>query len=144
MTLGIEASKDSGPSSSLVKGVNPLSFLSIKVCFHPPRLTVADLLKKYGAPGALVVDNYWSTELGSPITSLALGVGIPANAKPGAAGFPLPGMDVRIVDDEGKDIGRGRQGNIVLNTPLAATGFRTCWKDEAGFQRVFLRVILRG
>jgi len=87
-----------------------------------------------------VVDNYWSTELGSPITSLALGAGEPAIPKPGAAGFPLPGMDVRVVDDDGKDVGRGRQGNIVIKTPLSPTGFRTCWKDEAGFQRVYFPI----
>jgi len=95
------------------------------------------LLDKYAAPGALVIDNYWSTELGSPITSIALGVkGKPHPTKPGAAGFPLPGMDVRVVDDEGKETKRGRQGNIVLKAPLSATGFRTCWNDEAGFQKV--------
>jgi len=86
-----------------------------------------------------VIDNYWSTELGSPITSVALGSGKTAGTKPGAAGFPLPGMDVRVVDDEGKEIKRGRQGNIVIKTPLPGTGFRTCWKDEAGFQRVRIR-----
>jgi len=98
---------------------------------------IGGLLDKYGAPGALVIDNYWSTELGSPITSIALGVkGKPAPTNPGAAGFPLPGMDVRVVDDEGKEIKRGRQGNIVLKAPLCGTGFRTCWNDEAGFQKV--------
>jgi propionyl-CoA synthetase len=96
-----------------------------------------DLLDKYAAPGALVIDNYWSTELGSPITSVALGVGKPAGPKPGAAGFALPGMDVRIVDDEGRQLEKGRQGNVVLRTPLSGTGFRTCWNDEAGFQKVF-------
>jgi propionyl-CoA synthetase len=84
----------------------------------------------------MVIDNYWSTELGCPITSVALGAGNPATPKAGAAGFALPGMDVRVVDDEGKELGKGRQGNIVLKTPLSGTGFRTCWKDEAGFQRV--------
>lgn len=84
----------------------------------------------------MVVDNYWSTELGSPITSVALGVGKPAAPKAGAAGFALPGMDVRVVDDEGGELGKGRQGNIVLKAPLTGTAFRTCWKDEAGFQRV--------
>jgi propionyl-CoA synthetase len=84
------------------------------------------------------VDNYWSTELGSPITSIALGVGKPAKPKPGAAGFALPGMDVRVVDDEGKELKKGRQGNIVLKAPLCGTAFRTCWKDEAGFQKVIL------
>ena len=94
-------------------------------------------MKKYAAPGALVIDNYWSTELGSPITSVALGAGPVAATKPGAAGFALPGMDVRVVDDKGKEIKRGRQGNIVIKTPLTGTGFRTCWKDEAGFQKSY-------
>ena len=83
-----------------------------------------------------MIDNYWSTESGSPITSLVLGVGKPLRQKPGAAGLPLPGMDVRVVDDEGKEIERSRQGNIVLKTPLSLTAFRTCWNDEAGFQKV--------
>jgi propionyl-CoA synthetase len=95
-------------------------------------------LEKYAAPGALVVDNYWSTELGSPITSLALGVGKPAKATPGAAGFALPGMDVCVVDDDGRELGKGRHGNIVIQTPLSGTAFRTCWNDEAGFQKVQL------
>jgi propionyl-CoA synthetase len=69
-----------------------------------------------------------------------LGEGKPAIPKPGAAGFALPGMDVRVVDDEGKELNKGRQGNIVIKTPLSPTGFRTCWNDEAGFQRVWLPV----
>ena len=103
-----------------------------------------DLLDKYAAPGAMVIDNYWSTELGSPITSVALGIGMPAIPKPGAAGYALPGMDVRVVNDEGEELKRGRQGNIVLRTPLSGTGFRTCWKDEAGFQKVIYTVLSNG
>jgi propionyl-CoA synthetase len=117
---------------------NLLLSLFIKV-LYPSSMTpyfTAELLEKYGAPGALVVDNYWSTEAGSPITSLGLGVGRPAKPKPGTAGFPLPGMDVRVVNDEGKELGRMIQGNIVLKTPLGPTAFRTCWKDETGFQKV--------
>ena len=98
---------------------------------------IIELLDKYGAPGALMVDNYWSTELGSPITSIALGAGKPAKLKPGAAGFPLPGMDVRVVDDEGKELPRGIQGNVVMKTPLCGTAFRTCWNDEEGFERSY-------
>lgn len=92
-------------------------------------------LEKYAAPGTMVIDNYWSTEAGSPITSVALSVGKPARPTPGAAGFPLPGMDVRVVD-EGGELGKGRQMNIVLKTPLSLTAFRTCWNDEVGFQKV--------
>lgn len=45
--------------------------------------------------------------------------------KLGATGYALPGMDVRVVNDEVVELTRGRQGNIVLKTPLSGTGFRT-------------------
>jgi len=41
-----------------------------------------ELLEKYIEPGAMVIDNYLSTETKSPITSIALRVG-----KLGGAGF---------------------------------------------------------
>jgi propionyl-CoA synthetase len=94
-----------------------------------------ELLEKYVAPGATVIDNYWFTEAGTPITSVALGVGKPARPKLGAAGFLLPGMDVRVVDDDDGELGKGRHGNFVLKTPLSLTAFRPCWNDEAGFKR---------
>lgn len=38
----------------------------------------------------------------------------PLRPRPGAAGIPLPGMDVRVVDDEGNELPRGEMGNVVL------------------------------
>jgi propionyl-CoA synthetase len=34
--------------------------------------------------------------------------------RPGSAGFPSPGMDVRIVDDDGRELPVGEMGNLVL------------------------------
>jgi propionyl-CoA synthetase len=67
-----------------------------------------DLLKKYGGEDANVVDNWWSSESGSPISGIAL---VPRAAesrqtgmkeaqkllaiKPGSAGKAMPGFDVR-------------------------------------------------
>lgn len=40
----------------------------------------------------LVVDNWWSSESGSPITGISLGFSAPpAPVKPGSAGNPMPG-----------------------------------------------------
>lgn len=73
------------------------------------------LLSKLANPAAVVIDNYWSTESGSPITGIQLTKGFPPLApRPGSAGLPLPGMDVRIVDDEGVEVKTGEMGNIVL------------------------------
>lgn len=127
-----------------------------------------DLLGRYGGGGgggggAKVVDNWWSSESGSPISGIsmaperALGKLAPATAtrgglqearggpppplevKPGSAGKPMPGFDVRVVDDQGKELGRGRMGNMVLKMPLAPTAFRTLWGDEERFYKGYLK-----
>ncbi|KAK6503711.1 hypothetical protein TWF481_008715 [Arthrobotrys musiformis] len=96
-------------------------------------------LAKRGAPGCNVIDHWWSTESGSPISGLLTNVPDEAGTiakvlpvKPGSAGKPLPGWDVRIVDDDGKEVGAGVMGNIVIKTPLGPTGFRNLWGDEGG------------
>lgn len=109
-----------------------------------------DLLKKYCAPNATVIDNWWSSESGSPITGLPL---IPKSGinfedvtydrdlvvKPGSAGKPMPGNDVRIVDDDGKELPQGSMGNIVLAMPWSPTALTTLWKDEERFYKGYLK-----
>ncbi|KAL2143098.1 hypothetical protein VTI28DRAFT_377 [Corynascus sepedonium] len=112
-----------------------------------------DLLKKYAADNAQVIDNWWSSESGSPISGIALVPHAGKNRqtgwrekgqksleiKPGSAGKAMPGFDVRVVDDEGNEVERGKMGNIVLGLPLAPTAFRTLWEDEERFYRGYLK-----
>jgi propionyl-CoA synthetase len=108
-----------------------------------------DLLKRYGNDGANVIDNWWSSESGSPISGIATIPHAgkdrktkqkhrPLAIKPGSAGKAMPGFDVRVVDDEGKEVEKGKMGNIVMATPLAPTGFRTLWEDEERFYKSYL------
>lgn len=108
------------------------------------------LLERYCAPGAQVIDNWWSSESGSPITGLALKPSVGRDfdstvihkalpIKPGSAGKPMPGFDVRIVDDVGKEVPKGEMGNIVLAIPLAPTGFTTLFNDEERFYKSYLK-----
>ncbi|GAB1199830.1 hypothetical protein APSETT444_009189 [Aspergillus pseudonomiae] len=110
-----------------------------------------DLLSRYAAPGAMVVDNWWSSESGSPISGLALrstagmtlgddrGLEPPLAIRPGSAGLPMPGFDVRIVDDEGREVPRGTMGNIVLSMPLAPTAFTRLFNDDERFYKGYLK-----
>lgn len=109
-----------------------------------------ELLEKYAAPGANVIDNWWSSESGSPISGIASipHAGIDRTiqdrsprlpVKPGSAGKAMPGFDVRVVDDDGKEVEKGKMGNIVLAMPLAPTGFRTLWEDEDRFYKGYLK-----
>ncbi|KAJ5040951.1 uncharacterized protein L3040_005510 [Drepanopeziza brunnea f. sp. 'multigermtubi'] len=110
-----------------------------------------ELLKEYCAPGANVIDNWWSSESGSPISGIALVPHAgkdrkttkrdvaPLGIKPGSAGKAMPGFDVRVVDDSGNEVAEGSMGNIVLGMPLAPTGFRTLWQDEERFYKGYLK-----
>ncbi|KAK5710029.1 hypothetical protein LTR17_019250 [Elasticomyces elasticus] len=109
-----------------------------------------ELLAKHCANQATVIDNWWSSESGSPMTGLALLPGVanrfddhtwhaPLPVKAGSAGKPAPGFDVRIVDDDGKEIAKGNMGNIVLGIPFAPTGLTTLWNDEERFYRGYLK-----
>lgn len=108
------------------------------------------LFSKYCAPGAMVVDNWWSSESGSPISGIAQsasagldvapqGRQVPLRIKPGSAGKAMPGFDVRIVDDQGHQVKRGVMGNIVMAIPLAPTAFTTLWEDEERFYKGYLK-----
>jgi propionyl-CoA synthetase len=112
--------------------------------------TFQKLLHQHAAPDARVVDNWWSSESGSPITGLALSPAVghdhvsieqhkPLQIKPGSAGKPMPGFDVRIVDDDGNEVKQGGMGNIVLAMPLAPSGFTTLFNDEMRFYKGYLK-----
>ena len=45
----------------------------------------------------------------------------------------------QIVNDEGKEIGNGHMGNIVLAVPLAPTGFTTLFNDEERFYKGYMK-----
>ncbi|EUC29363.1 hypothetical protein COCCADRAFT_8427 [Bipolaris zeicola 26-R-13] len=109
-----------------------------------------ELLTKHCAPGAVVVDNWWSSESGSPISGIALSASSgldfscqerpkPLAIKPGSAGKAMPGFDVRVVDDDGNEVARGEMGNIVMAIPLAPTAFTTLWEDEERFYKGYLK-----
>ncbi|KAJ3577954.1 hypothetical protein NPX13_g2612 [Xylaria arbuscula] len=111
-----------------------------------------ELVGRYAAPGALVVDNWWSSESGSPITGISLAPHTSHDkkhsymkdsrlppVKPGSAGKAMPGFDVRCVDDDGVEVKPGKMGNIVLGIPLAPTGFITLWNDEERFYKSYLK-----
>lgn len=108
------------------------------------------LLDKHCAPNAIVNDNWWSSESGSPISGLALNPAAgrdfdaaesikPLPIKAGSAGKPMPGFNVRVVDDDGNEVKQGTMGNIVLGIPLAPTGMTTLWRDEERFYKGYMK-----
>ncbi|KAJ5286957.1 hypothetical protein N7478_002643 [Penicillium angulare] len=155
----MRAIRKDDPNDDLIKDIGQRGGLkSLRALFlagerSEPSIVRAyqDLLTQFAAPKAMVVDNWWSSESGSPITGLALNsqaaapTGSPAvtdrplAVRPGSAGLPMPGFDVRIVDDEGNEVPRGTMGNIVMAIPLAPTAFTSLFEDEERFYKGYLK-----
>ncbi len=61
-----------------------------------------------------VVDTWWQTETGGHLITTLPGV---HDMKPGAAGFPLPGVDAEVVDAEGGRVEPGTGGYLTITKP---------------------------
>ena len=75
-----------------------------------------------------VVDAWWQTETGFPMGTYPLGYATQSPVfKPGSCSFPVPGYDIRIVDDHNKLVAPGETGNIVVKEPLPPGTFLSLW-----------------
>lgn len=82
--------------------------------------------------GVPVIDHWWQTETGWPIVANCMGIEA-APLKAGSPTWPVPGYDVRILDPEGNELGRGEEGIVTIKTPLPAGCLPTLWKNDEGF-----------
>jgi fatty-acyl-CoA synthase len=57
-----------------------------------------------------------------------------ANGKPGTIGHPMPGVDVKIVDSDGKEVNSGEEGEILLRGPHACAGY---WNQPDASAKAF-------
>ncbi|PWU02280.1 MAG: propionyl-CoA synthetase [Terriglobia bacterium] len=84
-----------------------------------------------------VIDHWWQTETGWPVGANCVGLG-QFPVKPGSCTKPVPGYDVRILDDHGRELPAGQIGNIVIRLPLPPGCLPTLWNNDAGFQASYL------
>jgi acetyl-CoA synthetase len=81
-----------------------------------------------------VVDTWWQTETGGILIT-----GLPGATaqKPGAAGFPLPGVRPCLMDDAGNELeGNGVKGNLCIEFPWPGM-MRTVYGDHARFKSTY-------
>ena len=88
---------------------------------------------KLGVP---VIDHWWQTESGWPMVANCLGMG-PHPVKAGSPTKPVPGYDVRVLDDDGRALGDGEMGNLVVKLPLPPGCLPTLWNHDAAFQEKY-------
>ncbi|WP_227132869.1 acetate--CoA ligase [Halorubellus salinus] len=76
-----------------------------------------------------VVDTWWQTETGGMMITTLPGV---KDMKPGAAGPPLPGLDVNVVDAVGDEVDAGEAGYLTVDKPWPGM-LRTLYKNDQRF-----------
>ena len=87
--------------------------------------------------GIPVVDNWWQTETGWPIASSMRGLD-PLPLKPGSPSRPVPGYDVRVLDEQGAEVGPLTEGNIAIRLPLPPGALPTLWGDDERYVSAYL------
>jgi len=89
---------------------------------------------KLGKP---VIDHWWQTETGGPITHNPVGLGT-LPVKYGSPGVPMPGYDMQVLDDAGHEVPRGTLGNVVIKLPLPPACLPTLWNADKRFHDAYL------
>ncbi len=88
--------------------------------------------------GKPIIDNYWQTETGWPILSIANGVE-KAASKFGSPGVAMYGYDVKLIDENtGEELtGADQKGVVAIEGPLPPGCMQTVWQDDARFVKTY-------
>jgi propionyl-CoA synthetase len=106
-------------------------YLAGERCDPPTGVWAHELL------GKPVVDHWWQTETGWPITAGFRQFGL-FPFKPGSGGRPCPGYDLHALDDDGHVLARGETGNLSLRLPLPPGCGPTLWQNDEGYRTSYL------
>ena len=92
--------------------------------------------------GVPIIDNYWQTESGWPIITIANGV----EAKPskfGSPGVPMYGYKVKILHEStGEELtAPNEKGVVVIEGPTPPGFMQTIWKDDARFVQTYWKSV---
>jgi acetyl-CoA synthetase len=86
--------------------------------------------RKIGGERCPIVDTWWQTETGGIMMSPLPGA---IATKPGSCTVPLPGIEPRIIGDDGRDVDRGRGGMLCISKPWPGM-LRGIWGDEQRYE----------
>ncbi len=87
--------------------------------------------------GVPVIDHWWQTETGWCIAGNPVGLGA-LPVKYGSATVPMPGYDVRIVDEGCRELPNGTMGSIVIRLPLPPSCLPTLWRQDGRMKESYL------
>ncbi len=80
-----------------------------------------------------IVDTWWQTETGGILITPLPGI---TATKPGAAMAPFPGIGVDVVDNDGRSVGNGQGGYLVVTDPWPGM-LRGIWGDPQRYAETY-------
>ncbi|XP_036722914.1 acyl-CoA synthetase short-chain family member 3, mitochondrial isoform X3 [Balaenoptera musculus] len=131
----IRAIRQQDPGAALGKQYSLTRFKTLFVAGERCDVETLEWSKKvFRVP---VLDHWWQTETGSPITASCIGLGNSKTPPPGQAGKSVPGYNVMILDDNMQKLKARCLGNIVVKLPLPPGGFSGLWKNQEAFKHLY-------
>jgi 4-hydroxybenzoate-CoA ligase len=103
----------------------------LKLCISAGEALPANLGERWRAVvGVDILDGLGSTEMLQTFLSNR-----PGDVRYGSTGKPVPGYDVKIVDENGEELAAGEIGELVVRGPTAAEGY---WNQRVKNRRTFV------
>jgi acetyl-CoA synthetase len=89
--------------------------------------------KVIGSDNCPIVDTWWQTETGAIMISPLPGI---TATKPGSAMKALPGISVKVIDSEAKEVGNGGGGYLVIDRPWPSM-LRGIWGEPERYKQTY-------
>ncbi|XP_053111036.1 acyl-CoA synthetase short-chain family member 3, mitochondrial isoform X3 [Hemicordylus capensis] len=133
----IRAIRQQDPEATLGKQYRLTRFRTLFVAGERCDVDTLEWCKKiFRVP---VLDHWWQTETGSPITASCIGLGNSLTPPPGQTGKLVPGYNVMILDDNNQPVEPKTLGNIVVKLPLPPGAFLGLWKNEDLYKDLYFQ-----
>jgi len=85
-----------------------------------------------------VIDHWWQTESGWPIAANCIGIE-EFPIKPGSPAKAVPGYNVVVLDQDGKELPRGKEGLVAIKLPLPPGTLQTLWQNDERFVDSYMK-----
>jgi len=85
-----------------------------------------------------VIDHWWQTETGWPMTAPMMGWENPSKERLGSTNKPIPGYDIRVLDDDGQPAADGVAGNICVSLPMPPGVAWSIWNNNDRYRSSYL------